>query len=181
MRRWPQRGNEMNERSLLPRMAAALLALLGLIDGAYLTLHHYRPSINLRCPVGGGCETVQGSAWSTLPPGGAGVPVALIGVVGYAVLLLLALVAFQRERIGPVAVPPLLLLVASGGLVFSLYLTFLQLFVIGAICFWCAMSALCELGIWLAAVVDWRAWRRESAIDTTVDAPPLRREAAQSR
>ncbi len=152
----------MHERSPLPRMVAATLALLGVIDSAYLTLHHYRPSVTLSCPVGGGnCETVQTSAWSTLPPGGSGVPVALIGIAGYAVLLLLALGALQRDRVGGIAMPPLLLLLASSGLAFSFYLTVLQLFVIGAICFWCALSALCELGIWIAAWVDWRAWRRE--------------------
>jgi uncharacterized membrane protein len=170
----------MNERSLFPRMAAALLALLGLIDSAYLTIHHYRPSVSLSCPVGGGCETVQTSAWSTLPPGGNGVPVALIGVLGYAVLLGLALVSLQRDHVGAVAVPPLLLMVASGGLVFSFYLSFLQLFVIGAICFWCVMSALFELGIFIAALVDWRAWQQEQ-VEDPFDAPSFERGATQNR
>ena len=153
----------MTERALWPRMTAALLALLGLIDSAYLTLHHYRPSVSLSCPVGGGCETVQSSIWSTLPPGSGGIPVALIGVVGYAVLVVLALVALQRDRVGTIPVPTVLLLVATGGLFFSVYLTAVQLFVIGAVCFWCAMSALFELGIFIAAFVNWRAWRREEA------------------
>lgn len=171
----------MGERSLAARMTAALVALFGLIDAAYLTIHHYRPSVSLSCPVGGGsCETVQTSAWSTFPPGGSGVPVALIGVMGYAVLFVLALLVVQRDRVGPVALPSLLLLVASGGLAFSLYLTFLQLAVIGAVCFWCAMSALFELAIWVAAFVDWRAWCREQA-GAAFDTPPLSRKAPQGR
>lgn len=166
----------MSERSLLPRMAAAMLALVGLIDSTYLTIHHYRPSISLVCPVGGGCETVQTSMWSMFPPGSNGIPVALMGVIGYSVLLLLALLSLQRDRIGPIAVPSALLLVASGGLAFSFYLTFLQLFVIQAICFWCVISALCELGIWTAALINWRAWRKEQTSDAQA-APALGREA----
>lgn len=169
----------MRERTPIPRMAAALLSLLAVIDSAYLALHHYRPSVSLSCPVGGGCETVQGSAWSTLPPGGSGVSVALLGVVGYAVLLLLALMALQRDHVGGVSMPPLLLLVATGGLMFSFYLTVLQVFVIGAICFWCALSALCTLGIWIAAWVDWRAWRREH-VGKAREAP-LGRNVSQGR
>jgi len=161
-------------------MLVALLALLGLIDSAYLAIHHYRPGVSLSCPVGGGCETVQTSAWSTLPPGGTGVPVALIGVADYVVLLVLALVALQHDRVDAVAVPPLLLLMGSGGLAFSVYLTFLQLFVIGALCFWCAMSALFELGIFGAALVDWRMWRRNEA-GISGNAPSPGREARQRR
>lgn len=173
----------MTERALWPRMTAALLALLGLIDSAYLTIHHYRPSVTLSCPVGGGCETVQSSIWSTLPPGNGGIPVALIGVGGYAVLVMLALVALQRDRVGSIVVPTVLLLVAGGGLFFSIYLTVVQLFVIGTVCFWCAMSALFEVGIFVAAFVNWRAWRREEAAqaqDPSVT-PSLGQGVAQGR
>lgn len=153
--RSPQRGAEMQTRSFYPRMAAALLALLGLLDAAYLTLNHYQPALGLVCPIGGGCETVQTSRWSTLPPGG-GIPVALVGVIGYALLLFLAVMSLQRERLGGLSLPSLLLLVASGGLLGSLYFVALQLWVIRAICFWCMASALLEMGIWVAAYVDWR-------------------------
>jgi uncharacterized membrane protein len=141
-------------------MVAALCALLGLLDSAYLTLERYSAQIALVCPVGGGCETVQGSRWSTLPPGATdGLPVALLGIVGYTVLLGLALTALQRDRVGHLAVPPVLALVASTGVLFSLYLTALQVFVIHALCAWCLGSAILELTLWLAALVDWRAWR----------------------
>lgn len=144
-----------NTRALYARMAIALLALLGLLDAAYLTLHRYEEGIGLVCPVGGGCETVQESRWSTLPPGD-GVPVALIGVAGYAALLGLGLTSLHRERLGRLALPPTLLALASVGLFFSLFLTALQVFVIRALCSWCLGSALLELGIWLAALVGWR-------------------------
>ena len=50
----------------------------------------------------------------------------------------------------------LLLAVASVALIFGAYLMYLQIAVIGAICFWCAVSALIDLGIWAAAVLNWR-------------------------
>jgi len=153
-------------RSLYPRMVAAVLALLGLFDALYLTLNHYLPSVSLVCPVGGGCETVQTSSWSTLPPGG-GIPVALVGVAGYALLLLIALIALQRDQVGRLALPTLLLLIASGGIGMSVYLVVLQLVVIRAICFWCMISALLESGIWIAAWLDWRRWRASSKTITT--------------
>jgi uncharacterized membrane protein len=45
------------------------------------------------------------------------------------------------------------------GLLFSIYLSYLQLFEIKAICFWCVISALIKLGIWVAALLDWRQAR----------------------
>jgi uncharacterized membrane protein len=146
----------MSTRVLYSRMLIALLALLGLFDSAYLTLEHYSPRVALVCPLGGGCETVQASRWSTLPPGG-GIPVALLGLIGYGTIVLLALASLQRERLGPLPLAPALVALASGGVLFSLYLTALQVFVIGALCAWCLGSAAFELVIWLAAITGWRA------------------------
>ena len=143
-------------RSLYPRMAAALLALLGLFDALYLALERLLPDTSLYCPTGGGCEVVQNSPYATL----FGVPVAFIGVAGYAVLLGVALLALHGDVVAGIPLPALLLGLASVGGLFGLYLTYLQVAVIGAVCFWCAVSALLELGIWLAALVDWRRMRR---------------------
>jgi uncharacterized membrane protein len=146
-------------RSLYPRMVATLVALLGLFDALYLALSRFFPATPLVCPTGGGCAMVQESPWSTFPPGD-GVPVAFIGVAGYAVLFVLGMVALQTDRLGRVALPPLLLGISSAGVLFSIYLVALQFFIIQAICFWCTLSALLQLLIWLAAFFDWRAWRR---------------------
>jgi uncharacterized membrane protein len=146
----------MATRVLYSRMLIALLALLGLLDAAYLTLEHFSPQVALVCPIGGGCETVQASRWSTLPPGD-GVPVALFGLVGYGALVLLALAGLQRDRLGPLPVAPALVALASIGVLFSLYLTALQVFVIGALCAWCLGSAALETLIWGAALVGQRS------------------------
>jgi uncharacterized membrane protein len=134
------------------RMAAALLALLGLFDAAYLAIERALGNSGVFCPTGGGCTLVQESAYSAI----FGVPVAYIGVAGYATLLAVALLSLSVDTLAGVRVSALLLALASLGLLFSLYLSYLQLFVIKAICFWCVISALIELSIWAAALLDWR-------------------------
>lgn len=143
-----------NERSPYPRMAVALLALLGILDAAYLSIERVSGG-DLICPVGGGCETVQSSAYSTL----FGIPVAFIGIAGYAVLLGIALLSLHSDEVAGIPVPAALLALASVGVLMALYLSYLQVAVIGAICFWCVVSALLELGIWVAALLDWRLFR----------------------
>ena len=134
-------------------MVSALLSLLGLFDATYLALDRLLGSMSLVCPIGGGCEAVQTSAWSTFPAGN-GIPVAFIGVAGYACLLVLSLVALHRDHVGPLVIPDLLLGCASIGVAMSLYFTWLQVAVIGALCFWCVCSALLQVGIFAAALAD---------------------------
>lgn len=149
-------------RSLLPRMGIVLLALFGFFDSLYLSLSTLRPEDPLYCPVGGSCTAVQDSPWSRLPPGEEGIPVAFLGVGGYLVLFLLGMVMLQTDTMGRLSLPPALLLVSSMGALFSLYLVAIQIFVIHSICFWCALSALFQGGIWGLTFLDWRAWHRVS-------------------
>ena len=147
------------EHSPYPRMAAALLSLLGLLDAAYLALERVTGG-PIACPVGGGCETVQSSAYALL----FGVPVAFIGVAGYALLLVVALLSLQAYNLSGISLDALLLASASIALVAGIYFMYLQVAVIGAICFWCAMAALLDLLIWLAALANWRL-RRQGAME----------------
>ena len=91
----------------------------------YLTWVHYDEAA-LVCVAGGGCETVQQSSYAEL----AGIPVALLGLLGYAVILALVLWDTPTARLGAAAL-------AVVGLAFSVYLVVLQLFVIDAVCVWC--------------------------------------------
>ncbi|HEX6228358.1 MAG TPA: vitamin K epoxide reductase family protein [Solirubrobacterales bacterium] len=79
---------------------------------------------------GGGCQTVAESAYSEL----AGINVAVIGIFGYVLLLAAAILRGDAARITGFG----LALVGFG---FSIYLTYLELFVIDAICQWCVVSA----------------------------------------
>src|SRR5215212_8640895 len=118
------------------RMSAALLSLTGFFVSAYLYLYKIGRIGTLACGTGA-CETVQQSPWSRV----AGIEVSLIGMLGYVALLAVSLATLQptvAERRWPTT---LLLLLAAGGLGFTLYLTYLELFVIHAICRWCLGSA----------------------------------------
>lgn len=132
-------------------MAAALLSLVGLFVALYLYLYKLGKIGTLVCGTGG-CETVQLSRWSRFM----GIEVSLIGLVGYVVLLVIALASLQ---------PPLMMrrwpstaiAALSGiGVLFTLYLTSLELFVIHAICRWCVSSAVIILAIFVAALLDRR-------------------------
>jgi uncharacterized membrane protein len=109
--------------------AIGLIALVGLGIAAYLTYVHYA-GLHPLCLASGGCEKVQSSHWSKL----AGVPVATIGLVGYAAILGLLFVPGEAGLAGTA-------LVALVGFGFSAYLTFVELFRIHAICQWCVASA----------------------------------------
>jgi uncharacterized membrane protein len=112
------------------RLLAGALALAGLAIAIYLTIVHYDHSSPVCVGGGGGCEKVQTSDYAEL----AGVPVALLGAIGYALIALSLLVPGENGRFAGA-------LLGLVGLGFSLYLTYLELFVIDAICQWCVASA----------------------------------------
>jgi uncharacterized membrane protein len=118
----------VSSRSL--RIATAGLALVGLAIAGYLTWVHYA-GIEPICVGGGGsCERVQSSRWADL----AGIPVAVLGLGGYALILLSLLIPDELGRQAAA-------LVALVGFGFSAWLTFVELTKIHAICQWCVASA----------------------------------------
>ena len=133
------------------RMTAALLSLLGLFVSAYLYLYKIGRIGTLACGAGG-CETVQHSPWSRF----AGLEVSLIGLVGYAGLLLVSLAALQPGLLTRRWPTTLLVWLAGLGVGFTLYLTYLELFVIHAVCRWCVGSAVIILAIFLTALLEQR-------------------------
>ena len=112
------------------RRAIAAVALLGLAISAYLTWVHYAGLDPVCVGGGGGCERVQTSEWAEL----AGVPVALLGLVGY--LSILASLALPEDPGGAVAA-----FVSLVGFGFSAWLTYVGLVKIDAVCQWCVASA----------------------------------------
>ncbi|HEU5050741.1 MAG TPA: vitamin K epoxide reductase family protein [Gemmatimonadales bacterium] len=136
------------------RMGAALLSLLGIFVAAYLYLYKIGRIGSVMCG-SGGCETVQLSRWSSF----AGVDVALIGLVGYVGLLGLSLLSLQPRFAGARWPAQLLALLSGIGVVFAIYLTWLELFVIHAICRWCVGSAVIITAIFATALLDLRAHR----------------------
>jgi uncharacterized membrane protein len=116
-------------RDALGRVMLAL-TIVGLGVASYLTYVHYA-GINPACTAGASCVKVQTSVWSKLD----GIPVALIGLIGY-VAILASLFAGAREE-ARLATLGLTLI----GFGFSAYLTYRELFSIHAVCEWCASSA----------------------------------------
>jgi uncharacterized membrane protein len=105
------------------------LCLVGLGIAGYLTYIHYA-GLQALCLASGGCEKVQSSNYAEF----AGLPVSLLGLVGYAGILITVCV---RGGFGRMASACLSLI----GFGFSGYLTYLELFRINAICQWCVASA----------------------------------------
>jgi uncharacterized membrane protein len=130
----------MTARSL--RITLTTLTVAGLGIAGYLTYVHYA-EVQPVCTAGDSCIKVQSSVYSEL----AGVPVALIGLLGYASILGL-LLARENENTR-FAMMALTLI----GFAFSGYLTYRELFSIHAICEWCATSAailtvMAPLSVW---------------------------------
>lgn len=113
----------MSERGL--RIAAGLVALAGVAVAGYLTWAHFADS-SVLCVAGGGCEKVQESEYAEI----AGIPVAVLGLGAYATVLGLVVWDSVGARLAAASL-------AFVGLLFSLYLLALQLFVIEAVCIWC--------------------------------------------
>lgn len=110
-------------------VAIAVLALAGIAVSSVALYHHYGTSATSFCNFGSefNCDAVNRSIYSTI----AGIPVALIGILGYAALF--ALATLWRDR----AETPRLLLGASiVGLGFALYLTYIEKYVLA---FWCIL------------------------------------------
>jgi uncharacterized membrane protein len=112
------------------RLAALVLALIGLGVASYLTYVHYE-DIRPVCGLGGDCVKVQTSEWSKL----AGIPVAVLGLVAYATILVSLFVPGEEALIAGA-------LTSLVGFGFSAYLTYRELFTIDAVCQWCVASAI---------------------------------------
>ncbi len=112
------------------RRAAAVLAAAGLGVATYIAIADASSGSPVCLAGGHGCATVANSKYSHL----AGINVAVIGIAGYALLLATAVIRGDAGRFSG-------LLFAAIGFGFSVYLTYLELFVIDAICQWCVASA----------------------------------------
>lgn len=134
---------------MLNRMGVALLALIGVLISAYMSAYKFGLLGTIVCGTGG-CETVQNSPWAVFM----GVPVPVLGLLGYGALLVLALLGIQPRFFADRRISILLLAGATLGLLFSGYLTYLEAAVIHAWCRWCIVSALLATLIFLLALPE---------------------------
>jgi len=114
-------------------LAIALLSILGIAISGVSLDHHFRKTKTTYCDFGQSfnCDLVNRSEYSTM----AGVPVALIGVFGYAALLAFATLCRSKAE-----TPTLLAVASCAGLGFALYLTYIEKYVLFAWCILCLSS-----------------------------------------
>ena len=142
-------------------VAIGLLAAAGVMISSYALWQHFAPAGSGFCNVSGriSCDLVNQSQYSEI----FGIPVSLIGIIGYTALLVLALaVVFDAGHAHEYL--PWLLAGSIGALGFSLYLTYLELFVIGAICILCVASQAIIIVITGATGFAYRSARRDAPV-----------------
>jgi uncharacterized membrane protein len=133
------------------RMIVAMLALAGIFVATYLLLYKLGMIGHLTCSIGS-CETVNTSKWAIF----LGAPVAGWGVAFYVTLFVLALVSTGERYAESRGMAQLVVIVAGTGVLFSSWLTWLELFRIHAICQWCVISAILVTAIFVISVLELR-------------------------
>jgi len=126
-------------------LAAAFVALVGLADSVYLTVHHLTAE-PVPCSLISGCETVLTSSYAEI----AGVPLAAFGAVAYFVAFSLAILAAFGNRLMWMAFGAQVVLMAA----VTAWLLYLQAFVIGAFCQFCLLSAITTFTMLVIFVVS---------------------------
>jgi uncharacterized membrane protein len=130
-------------------MLVAFLALGGVLVSVYMLLYKLRVLPSIACGTGG-CEIVQASRYAMF----LGVPVPAWGVLGYGLIMFLALAAVQPRLVGSRVLAWALVLLAGGAFLFSAYLTALEMWVIHAWCRWCIASAVIATLLFLCALPE---------------------------
>ena len=132
-------------------MAIAVLALIGAFIATYLTLYKIGVIGQLTCSIHG-CETVNSSRWATF----LGFPVAAWGVAFYAAMFVVALIGISQKFEDQRNISQALAVMSGIGVLFSAWLTYLELFVIHAVCMWCVSSAVVVTIIFVLSLRDLR-------------------------
>lgn len=145
---------------MMNRMALAVLALIGVLIAAYMSAYKFGLIGSLICG-SGGCNTVQNSPWAVF----AGIPVPVIGLIGYLLMFITALLGLQPGLEDDRRISIVLLAGATIGAVFSAYLTYLEAAVIHAWCRWCITSAVLAALILVCALPEIGRLRSEEAVD----------------
>ena len=131
------------------RMIIAALALIGVFVALYLTLYKVGVIGHLACGLGG-CERVNTSKWAIF----AGAPVAAWGVAFYIATFVVALVGTSPSWIDRREIAYLLAGMSAVGVAFTAWLTYLELYVIEAICKYCVTSAVIVTAIFIVSIAD---------------------------
>ncbi len=135
--------------------AVALLSLLGLADAIYLTIEHVTGQ-SVRCTIIAGCSEVLSSSYAVV----AGIPLAAIGAAAYFGVFSLATLAAFGYRVAGTLLTPLIVAM----FLVSLWLIYLQAFVIRAFCQFCLISAAVTTCLLIVMVIVRRLHRLEKSV-----------------
>lgn len=139
------------------RMALAVVALAGVFLSLYMLLFAFGLIGELACGAGA-CDRVQNSPWAVF----LGIPVPLWGLGGYATMFGLAIAGLQPALLGDRRIAVGLLATTGFAFGFSMYLTYLEAFVINAWCRWCVASAIMATILFLLALPELRHLSRSN-------------------
>jgi uncharacterized membrane protein len=140
----------LGNRQLAMYVTAALLSLLGLADALYLTVEHVTGQ-SVKCTIISGCSEVLSSPYAVV----AGVPLALIGAVAYFSVFSLATLAAFGYRFAATLLTPLVVAM----FLVSLWLIYLQAFVIREFCQYCLLSAAITSSLLIVVLIAGRRVR----------------------
>jgi uncharacterized membrane protein len=122
-----------------------ILSFLGFLDASYLAAKYYLGT-PLNCSIFEGCETVTTSKYAVV----FNVPLALIGALYYLFIFILSAMYFDFRNYKIIFV---LSFFSIFGFLFSLWLVYLQIFVIEAICFYCVVSAAISTSLFILGLI----------------------------
>lgn len=135
------------------QLSMLMLTVTGLGVSAYLMWGYTAPGASLACGGSHGCDTVKNSVYASF----LGIPVPVFGLVAYLALMLL-IVAQNLTAVKERGWSPYISLTIFGfslsGVLYSAYLTYLELFVIFAICRWCVASAIILVAIFVLSIFN---------------------------
>ena len=148
-------NDDISKPPLWPRWVIPTAVLLGLLVAGYLAFIEITQSEAVCGPVGD-CNTVQQSPYAVL----FGIlPVGVLGIIGYLLIGALWLVQSHGLLVWKRAAAVMMWVIALCGVIFSIYLTFLEPFIIGATCAWCITSAIVmTILLWASSGSAKRAW-----------------------
>jgi uncharacterized membrane protein len=126
--------------------AAAILSIIGLADAIYLTVEHLAGRKDYRCTITSGCNDVLGGKYAAI----AGVPLAALGAFAYFAVFSLAILVIFGNR----TARTLLFYLVTLMFAFSIWLFFLQAFVIQKFCQYCLLSGAVTLLLALIVVAE---------------------------
>ena len=132
-------------------MIIAALALAGVGLATYLALYKLGYIGTLACGAGH-CEVVNLSKWSVM----AGIPIAVWGVGFYVALFLVAFLGTTQRFADAEWISHVMLAMTGWGVLFSGWLTYLELFVIHAVCMFCVISAILVTVLFVLSMLEWR-------------------------